>query len=70
MRTFQCEAGLLKGPTHRCPDKACVFCDHYTDIFWDYHGGVCMIFCDKNNDTSNGNNDESCPDFIETKEGD
>lgn len=71
MRIFQCEDGLLKGPTQRVPDKACVFCERCTDIFWDYSHGVYCIFCDKHEDDNyvkHGNSDSSCPDFIEEKE--
>lgn len=70
MRIFQCQAGLLKGPTQRVPDKACVFCEHCTDIFWGYSHGVYGSRCDKHEDTNHGNRDNSCLDFVEEKEGD
>lgn len=27
-------------------DKDCLFCDHCSDIFWDYSNGPYMIICD------------------------
>ena len=29
------------------PDKHCVFCNHCTDIFWDYTNGPYIVLCDK-----------------------
>lgn len=70
MRIFQCQDGALTGSTHRVPDNACVFCKHCTDIFWDFSHGVYALWCGKHEDTNHGNCDNSCPDFIEEKEGD
>ena len=38
----------------KCPEKACVFCDHCTDVFWDYTNGPYMVFCDISADTEKG----------------
>lgn len=42
MRIFKCANGL----DYKCPDTACVFCDHCHDIFYDYTHGPYMILCD------------------------
>ena len=48
MRYFQ----LKGGPVIKCKnDKDCLFCDHCTDIFWDYTNGPYMIFCDLGEET-------------------
>lgn len=31
-------------------DHDCVFCDHCTDVWWDYTNLIYMIFCDKDHD--------------------
>lgn len=28
--------------------RSCFFCDHCTDIFWDFSNGPYMFLCDKN----------------------
>lgn len=50
MRTY-----ILKDPVlpagytaTKLPDKHCAFCDHCTDVYWDYTNGVYMVCCDKN----------------------
>lgn len=42
MRIFKCANGL----EYKCPDTACVFCDHCTDIFYDYTNGPYLMFCE------------------------
>ena len=37
------------GITVRCKDDHdCVFCEHCTDVFWDYTSLIYMIICDLN----------------------
>ena len=31
-------------------DQDCVFCDHCTDVFWDYTNLIYMIICKENRD--------------------
>ena len=51
MRIFKCENGF----EYKCPDTACVFCDHCTDIFYDYTHGPYLMFCDvPDHDCHNG----------------
>ena len=53
------------------PRKHCVFCEHCTDIWWDYTHGIYGIFCDIDaNDQieSIKRPDFECKNFIE--EGD
>lgn len=38
-------------------EKDCVFCDHCTDIFWDYTHLIYMIMCDERHDPSVDNCD-------------
>ena len=42
MRTFKCANGF----TYEIPDNFCVFCEHCTDIFYDYTNGPYMFICD------------------------
>ena len=58
MREFK----LSDGRIVKCiNDKDCVFCDHCTDIFWDYSHGIYMIFCDIGEEPFK----ENCRYFIE-----
>ena len=43
MRTYKLTEDLI---VHCKNDKDCIFCDHCTDIFWDYSNGIYMINCD------------------------
>ena len=53
MRTY-----FLEDPVHPnggitvgCKDDHdCVFCDHCTDVFWDYSNLIYMIICDEDHD--------------------
>lgn len=31
-------------------DHDCVFCDHCTDLWWDYSNLIYMIYCDEDRD--------------------
>lgn len=46
-------------------DKDCIFCDHCTDVWWDYTHGPYMFFCEKHDKCIHGN----CPDFKEEENG-
>lgn len=39
---------------YKCPQKACVFCYHCTDVFWDYTNGPYMVICSIGGDTKSG----------------
>lgn len=45
-------------------DKDCVFCDHCTDIFWDYTNLIYAISCEEEHDP----NDRPCRYFKEEGE--
>lgn len=45
-------------------DKDCVFCQHCTDVFWDYTNLIYGIACDEDHDT----NDDDCRYFREDGE--
>ena len=48
--------------------KACFFCDHCTDIFYDWNGPY-MFICQKDhNDEIERGLEGKCPDFYETTE--
>lgn len=52
------------GITVECKDDHdCVFCDHCTDVFWDYTHLIYMIICDDNHDPNN----RPCKYFKENK---
>lgn len=69
-RFFIPDQGLFKlmgcGLRGKAPEKSCLFCDHMTDVFWDYTNGPYCFICDIKRDTSAGYCGE-CPHF---KEGD
>jgi len=44
-------------------DHDCVFCDHCTDVWWDYSNLIYMIFCDADHDPW----DRPCKFFVETE---
>ena len=44
-------------------DNDCVFCDHCTDVWWDYENLIYMIFCDEGHDPW----DRPCRYFIEER---
>lgn len=41
VKHFQCDSGRI----YELPSEACVFCEHCTDIFWDYSHGIYMLIC-------------------------
>lgn len=57
------------GASWWCPPKACMFCDHCTDIFWDYTNGPYMIICDIDIDPTDGGYDGTCRSFVEDGDG-
>ena len=59
MRIFKLEDGR----EYNCPDTACVFCDHCTDIFYDYTHGPYLILCELNE--YNARFGSGCEHFIE-----
>jgi hypothetical protein len=52
------------GITINCEDDTdCVFCDHCTDVWWDYSNLIYMIFCEEEHDPW----DRPCKFFVETE---
>ena len=49
MRRYECEFYSVDAPA-----RSCLFCEHCTDVFWDYANGPYMFMCDASADTSNG----------------
>lgn len=50
-------------------DKLCVFCEHCTDVFWDYTNGPYMLFCDLDRaEVEEHNVKQSCPEFKDIEE--
>ena len=39
---YQCDSGRL----YELPERACVFCTHCTDIFWDFSHGIYKLYCE------------------------
>ena len=62
LRTYECEF-------YRCKahPRSCLFCDHCTDIYWDYTNGPYMVCCDIEGDTMLGSRGE-CGFFFEESE--
>lgn len=60
------------GYTVKAHPKSCFFCDHLTDIYWDYTNGPYMFTCEKRYMTTPDDEDPivigmhgACPDFVE-----
>jgi hypothetical protein len=51
------EAADGLGPHCWCPVNSCVFCDHCTDIYYDYSNGPYMFVCEL--DEGKGMDDDS-----------
>lgn len=59
--------------TIRARPNSCFFCDHLTDIFWDYTNGPYMFICE-NKKMADGNDEDPiekgmlglCEDFAES----
>ena len=49
-RKFYC----ANGKTYMGKEKCCLFCDHCTDIFYDYTNGPYMWLCNIQQDTEIG----------------
>lgn len=51
-------------------DRDCVFCEHCTDIWWDYTNLIYMIYCDLGKDASEHNErgEHTCDCFKEQTE--
>lgn len=45
-KKFKC----ADGKTYKFPVKHCAFCDHCTDIFFDYTNGPYMFLCENNHE--------------------
>ena len=43
MKKWKCD----NGHTYKVPDKACIVCNHCTDVFWDYTNGPYALICEK-----------------------
>lgn len=48
--------------------NSCLFCDHCTDIFYDWHG-IYALVCDIEKDVNVGSAGE-CEDFVEEEDDD
>lgn len=68
---------IYKGPgyTVKAHPKSCFFCQHLTDIWWDYTNGPYMFMCEKRQMTEDSDEDPieigmhgNCPDFMESEE--
>ena len=49
-RLFHCSNGKV----YACDEKCCLFCDHCSDLFYDYTNGPYMLICDIAEDTELG----------------
>lgn len=70
MREYKCIDSIGPGVVVRAPEKACLFCEHCTDVFWDYTGGPYLMFCEKHEDVTEVDGPwGNCPDFQEEEKG-
>ncbi len=49
MKEYKCEYYSVMAP-----ERSCFFCQHCTDIFFDYTNGPYMFLCSEGVNTSNG----------------
>lgn len=50
-------------------DKCCLFCDHCTDVFWDYENGPYWVVCELDNEHQKEHNAQGkCENFIESED--
>ena len=69
-RVYRCEYYTVKAHP-----RSCFFCEHLTDIFWDYTNGPYVFFCEQRhmdspddpNPIEQGMRGE-CEDFVEVEE--
>lgn len=62
VREYECDYYTVTAPA-----KSCLFCDHCTDIFWDFSHGPYAFICDIEDDTGMGASGE-CASFLDGKE--
>ena len=53
LRRYECEFYTVMVPTRHC-----LFCEHNTDVFWDYTNGPYLFLCDVGGDTRKGDKGE------------
>ncbi len=69
MREYECHDPIGPGVVVIAPERACLFCEHCTDIWWDYTSGPYLFFCDKYEDVTKVDGPSgNCPDFQEDKD--
>ena len=55
---FVPDSGLFKlmgcGCRGKAPEHSCLFCEHMTDVFWDYSNGPYRFYCELDKDTGKG----------------
>ena len=49
LREYRCEYYTVMAPP-----TCCLFCDHCTDVFWDFSNGPYMFLCNAGMDTDDG----------------
>lgn len=48
-RVYECEFYKVLAPA-----RSCLFCEHCTDVFYDFMNGPYMFFCEVDSDTNEG----------------
>lgn len=46
MKAYHCKDPIGPGVIVNAPDNSCLFCNHCTDIFWDYTNGIYNTYCE------------------------
>lgn len=54
MKVYHCKDPIGPGVKVLAPENSCLFCNHCTDIFWDYTHGIYMTYCDNEKDIKIG----------------
>lgn len=62
MKLYECE--FYSVMAH---ERSCLFCNHCTDVFWDYENGPYMFLCDEGGDADAASRGD-CPRFVEEQE--
>lgn len=54
MKEYHCKDPIGPGVKVIAPDNSCLFCNHCTDIFWDYTNGIYDTYCELDKDIEKG----------------
>ena len=69
MREYKCDDPYGPGVVVRAPERACLFCEHCTDVWWDYTNGPYACLCELHTDIIKMEGPQgNCTDFWDFQE--